>query len=335
MKHKKTMLILALEAAVLILVCCLTRRNTGEAGFSILTYPFSLLANGLNTLVSGGTVGAGLAAALWIGMSMLPLAFALRNRNQSMSIWERLALCFLSLTLAVSLYGMAAPAKIWPFAFAGGAEAENVIRFALASAICSAAILWFVLYLIRRFRSGGWNGLLRSAAVLGCVLCVFLTAVAAIAFSDCVLTLADIKQNGVEAAVETASYTDMNSAAAGNLDVFVMILRSLVRIIPLLLDVAVILRGMDLLNEMRSGAGENVASAAERLSRICCISLGLSAALPAGFNLIQVLLARSLSNVNLSVEFSVTALLVTVLVLLFARLVIENKKLKDDNSLFI
>lgn len=335
MKHRKTILLLLLEAAVLILVRCLAQQSSAQAGFSILSYPFELLAKCSSALAAAGTVGSGLAAALWIGLSMLPLAFALRKGKQSMGLPERLALCFLTLMLAIGLYGMTVPTKIWPRAAELGAEAEALVRSGLVAAIGSAVVLWFVLYLIRRFRSGGWDSLLRSAGVLGCLICVVLTAAAAITVSNCVLSLAETKQNGFEAAAEAALHADMPGTEEGILDVPVIILQSLVRIIPLILNVAVILRGMDLLNEMQSGAGENVVSAAERLSRICCISLGLSAALSAVFNLVQVVLTRSLSNVNVNVEFPLTDLLLTVLVLLFARLVIENKKLKDDNSLFI
>ena len=322
MKRKKLIYLLIAEALILILLRCMLHQRSDQV-LSALIYPFLLFGNGLNALASGGTVGAGIAAAIWIGLSVLPAAVALRNRNRGMEIWERLALWFLTLTLAVGLYGMAVPARIWPHAAELGAEAETVLRFVLVSMICSTVILWGVLYLIRRFRSGGWGGLLRSAGILGCVICVFLTAAAAIAVSKFVLTIVETDQNEFEIAVD----------AAYNLPL--TLLQYAIQIIPLLLDVAVILRGMDLLNEMRSGAEENVVPAAERLSRICCISLGLSAALPAGFNLIQVLLARSLSNVNVKAEFSLTGLALIVLVLLLARLVIENKKLKDDNSLFI
>ncbi len=314
MNRKKQILIMILEVAVLILVRCLARQSS-EQGFSILSYPFVLLADLLGAQASAGTFGSGLAAALWIGISILPAAAALRKGAQSIGLPERLALFFLSLTLAVCLYGMAVPAKIWPRAAELGAEAETVVRYVLVSAICSAAILWFVLYLIRRFRSGGWDGLLRSAGVLSCVICVFLTAAVAIAVSDCVLSIAETKQIGFEAAVT--------------------ILRCLVQIIPMILNVAVLLRGMELLVALRDADEASIVPAAEHLSRICCIALGLSAALQAAFNLVQVVFARCLSNVSVNAEFSLTGLALTVLVLLFARMVIENKKLRDDNSLFI
>lgn len=334
MKHKKLIFILIAEAALLILLCCLLRKGSGLDA-SVLVSPFSLPAQGLAALARGGTVGAGLAAALWFGLSLLPAASTLRSGNQTMRLPERLARWFLTVTLAVDLYGMACPTQIWPLAAGNGDEAVQVVRFGLGAAIWSAVILCFVLYIIRRFRTGGWDGLLQSAGVLGGLVCVLLTATVTLKLFDCVTTLTETKQAGLLAAVETDVFAELPGTEERKLDIPVLLLRYAIQIIPMLLNIAVLLRGMELLDAMRKKDEASIVPAAERLSRVCCLTLGLSAALPAGFNLVQIFLARSLRNIDVNAEFSLTGLILTVLVLLFARLVIENKKLKDDNSLFI
>jgi len=44
---------------------------------------------------------------------------------------------------------------------------------------------------------------------------------------------------------------------------------------------------------------------------------------------------RWLSNINVTVDIPIISIAFTVMILLFSRLLIENKKLRDDNNLFI
>jgi len=52
-------------------------------------------------------------------------------------------------------------------------------------------------------------------------------------------------------------------------------------------------------------------------------------------NILQMILMRWLSNSSFTVDIPLTSLVFTVMILLFTRLLIENKRLREDNNLFI
>ena len=54
-----------------------------------------------------------------------------------------------------------------------------------------------------------------------------------------------------------------------------------------------------------------------------------------GWNLLQLLLVRHLLIVNVQVQFPFFSVLFVLGVLLFARYIRENQRLRDDNALFI
>lgn len=333
MKRNKLILFLILEAGLVILLHCLLGRQS-DMDASAAAFPFLPLAKGLEALAAVGTIGAGLAAALWLGVSGVPGAMALRRGEKRMP--ERIALCFLSVVMAVGLYGMVRPLHFLPEVLRQP-EAVPILQAGLGDAIWSAVILWGVVHLIRRFRNGGWEGLLRSAGVLILVLCVLLTAAAALAVSGELLALTEARDDSLETVVAREWYSEEFSipSDAGGLDIPMDLLHLLAQVLPQILTVAVLLRGIELLDALRTGASERLVPAAEGLSRSCCLALGVTAAVTAAVNLLQVLVARFLTNLSFRAEIPLLSLVLTVLLLLFARLVIENKKLRDDNSLFI
>ena len=83
------------------------------------------------------------------------------------------------------------------------------------------------------------------------------------------------------------------------------------------------------------GETDGYRETSEQLSRMCCVALGVTTALTAVFNVLQVVLMRSLTNVATQVEVPVVNIVFLAFVLLLSRLLVENKELREDNSLFI
>ena len=61
----------------------------------------------------------------------------------------------------------------------------------------------------------------------------------------------------------------------------------------------------------------------------------MTAALTAVTNIIQTAAMRRLTDIAVSADFPAASLVFTVMILLFSRLLTENKRRRDDNSLFI
>lgn len=74
---------------------------------------------------------------------------------------------------------------------------------------------------------------------------------------------------------------------------------------------------------------------AQGVSRLCCLALGVTAALVAAANIIQMMLMRWLSSTSFTVNLPILSIIFTIMIFVFTRILIENKRLRDDNELFI
>ncbi len=311
---RKSLMILLVSVAGLFIVLALLPDRFPVVFSSMLAFPFEQIALGLKALSQAGAFGNGIAVSLWIGMSLVPAIFALFYREKN--AWpERVALFVLSGVLLPGLYGMVNPHVFSALI----TDTEQVylpaVKAILGISVWSVAILYVVLRLIRLFLSSDKASLLRHLRVLLYVLCVFFTASA-------VFPLA----KGLVGLVGSSSEV---------LDGVINVIRLIVAAVPDALVVAVVIRVLDLLEIAMTEEQEGIVKASERLSRMCCIALGLTTALTAAFNVLQVVLMRSLSSVAAQADVPVINIVFLAIVLLLSRLLVENKELREDNSLFI
>ena len=191
----------------------------------------------------------------------------------------------------------------------------NILSWAIVVFAITCIILFIVLRLIRLFRNGNREQLFRYLRNILCALCVYFTAQLVINLFISILT---------------PGGTEVNTA------VFIHGLLSLITVIvPLLLDILVALRMLALLETAATEEQEGLTEAAEKLSRLSCITLAVTSGLTALLYIAQILLLPQLSNVSTEVRLPITDLFFVLVILLLSRLLIENKQLRDDNSLFI
>lgn len=313
MKRKSLMILLVCEAGLLIALALLPNRF--PIVFStMLAFPFEQIALGLKALSQAGNWGNGMAVSLWVGISLVPAIFALSYREKR--AWpERIALFVLSGVLLPALYGLVNPHVFSVFISGTGSEFLPAVKAVFGVSVWSVAILFIVLRLIRLFRSSDKASLLRHLRVLLYVLCVIFTASAvyplATGLVDCIGNSPDV------------------------LDGAFNVIRLLIAAVPDALVVAVVIRVLDLLEIAMTEEQEGIVKASERLSRMCCVALGVTTALTAAFNVLQVVLMRSLSSVATQADVPVINIAFLAIVLLLSRLLVENKELREDNSLFI
>lgn len=314
MKRKTFILLLVCEAVLLLLLSFLTNQFP-KLFSSMLAFPFEQIAVALKALSQTGQIGNGLAAALWIGISLLPLIPALRRQQNKIAIEERISLYLLSCILPLALYGMMNPHVFCPLLSETGNEYMAIVIAVIGVTLWSVILLCIILRLIRVLRSGDKASLLRYTRRLLYILCLLFSAAAAISLGS-----------GL-------------SASAGSsptaLDSMINILRSAVTSVPYVLDIAIIISTLNLFDIAMTEEQSGIVNAAERLSKVCFLSLGVTTALSAVFNVLQVLLMRWLSNVATTVNIPIMSIVFVGIVLLLSRLLAENKRLRDDNSLFI
>ena len=314
MKRKSLIMILIIETVLLTVLVLLTKRLP-DMFSSIAAFPFEQAADGLKALSGGGKLGSGLAAAVWIGLSAVPAIVALRTKRAPETLWERIALFALSGVLLLTLYGMVNPGLFRSPETAAIPNSEKTIKAVFGVSAWAFIILYLVLRLIRLFRTGEKAQLLRYLRGILGVLCVFFTGIGEISSVKGVFTLTEVPE--------------------GILDKGLYVLRLIASLVPYALDILVTVRALDLLDAAGTEDQEGLPEASERLSRIAGLSLGVTVALPALVDLIQILAMKRLTDVSITADLPLTSIFFVVMVLLFSRLLTENKRLRDESSLFI
>ena len=314
MKHKTLIIMLVCEAVLLFILVLLTNRFPGLFS-SMLAFPFEQIAIGLKTLSQAGRIGNGLAIALWVGISLLPSIPAIHYKQNKAAIKERITLFSLSCVLLLALYGMINPHVYCSFIPEAKIEYLAIVKAVMGGSVWSVIVLYVVLCLIRMFRTGDKISLLKYMQLLLHILCLLFAAVAVISFGS-----------GL-----TASF----GASQKALDNMIDLLRLTAASVPYVLDIAIIMSTLNLYDIVMTEDQDGIVNAAEKLSKICCIALGITTALTAVSNVLQIILMRWLSSVAATVNIPIGSIVFVGIVLLLSRLLVENKRLRDDNNLFI
>ena len=215
----------------------------------------------------------------------------------------------------MALYGMINQQVFFSFIPEAKSEYLAVVKAVMGVSVWSVIVLYIVLRLIRMFRSGDKVSLLSYMQLLLHILCLLFTAVTVISFGSGLTTSIEASQKA--------------------LDNLIDLLRRAAVSVPYVLDIAIVMSTLNLFDIVMTDNQNGIVNAAERLSKICCIALGITTALTAFMNILQFFLMRWLSNVATTVNIPIGSIVFVGIVLLLSRLLVENKRLRDDNSLFI
>lgn len=315
MKRKTLYLILCGEAALLLALSFFASRMP-DAFVAAAAFPFEQIGLGLRALSLSGRVGNGAAMLLWAAISLVPFAYALKWRGCAERKWENAALYALSVGLFAVLYCMVNPAAATPKLPLAGKDMLRALKAALGcAAVWSIAVCYGVLRLLRLFRAGDTAKLLQYLRSMLMALCAL--------FVGCIAYVCAAELISALGAAETGA--DRAFAA----------LRFLKDSLPYAMDTAVTLAAMTLIEKLLAGDGAAAVAAAEKLSHLCCAALALITAAGVALNCLQMLFMSGLTQVNAAVELPLMSLAFVLCALLLARLIRENKRLSDDNDLFI
>ena len=314
MKRKTLILILILEAALIAGLVYLSRQY--PAWFSsVWSIPMEQIAGGLKVLSGTGAFGNGLALAILAGIALIPVIIALRYPRGRETLAERITLAVMAPVVLIVLWNMIHPGNMRPEA-AGADAFLQVARAALSLIIWSVVILFVVLRLIRLFRAGKREQLLRYFRILLAVSCIAFTAELAVTLMNAV----------------PAPAADGSRSAQ---DIIAGIFRLAAGVVPLVFDIVILIRVMDLIRIAETEEQEGLAETAKKVSGVSCIALAVSTGLCALYHVVQLLLMPGLTDLNVTVDIPVVSIVFVAVILLFTRLLVENRQLREDNSLFI
>ena len=129
-------------------------------------------------------------------------------------------------------------------------------------------------------------------------------------------------------------YTGLREADSA-LTVIYSVFRFCADAVPYALDIAVIAAALRLLSVLKTESRDGVPEAAAKLAARCRISLISTVGVKAAFNLLQLVLMRRLPNVQIDINVPLLSVAFLLCVLILSELLTENKRLKEDNDLFI
>ena len=325
MKKKRLILVLLVEAVILIAFYCLCRAYPKLPG-NIMAFPIAPLRILFCFLLSKGVIGQGLAVAVWITVSLLPSVFILFYKREKEVIPECVTLLFLSGALLFILRCMPCmdpTVEDTAFWWGGLLFPLNTEMFFGSMTIWGIVFLFLVFFIVRKIRNGNKEQLRRYLRILLTVCCIIYTG----HFFMTLLGKTDALQHFAAQSAE-------NKVTA---------ILTLIHPLPYLLVVAVFFSVIDFLALSPEAEEDELSRSSARISRLCRLSLGLTAAETALSNLtlyIMVYLRRYYTHTNpVNAEFHfqlpVDSLVFAVTILLILHLVKENRKLQDDNNLFI
>lgn len=310
--NKKTWIALGVEAVG----CMAIAMSLREVGMEAAAFPYAQLGALLRGLSFSGKAGNIAAWALLILMACLPGIWLIYARTKRTWRAEDGLPALIACLMVPALYGAVNPE--WLAGALGFPEASLAVA-AVAACLNALWIAYIALRVLRRTRENGEQALLKDMDV---ILLAGMAALVAVAFC------------GVPAALRG----QLAQAAAGNTEDLGMTKTlifwgALVDEIPLMGDFWALAEARRLVWARR--AGEAGLREAKTLARRSSLAIAATVLSQAALNLVVALTARWNRAIQLNVNLPVGELTIALALMLAARGIAENKRLRDDSALFI
>ena len=289
------------------LALCLTGSGGGLALEQAAALPFATVGRWLRSLSLSGPAGNAAALALYWVLSLLPLALLIPLRRQPVrEDW----LLGLAVPVGLAVWWCAVnPGWLFP-------ASEAIELACLGGAFWMLMLCWALLRWLRRGSTLRSLSLALEALGLGLVTAIF---------GGCFGQLCSSWQRVL--AGNTGGHA---------LSQAFLLLQFAVSALPYGLELWVLASARRLVS---AAAADRYSDQTLRQSAIlagrCRTALCASLLTQTGFDLLQLLCLPSLRTVSASVELPLTSMGVALAALLLAQYVRENKRLKDDNDMFI
>jgi len=303
MKKRLFPISLALVAA---LCLALGLWEGGEAR-TLLTFPFAPVAALLRKLSLSGVAGNILAWILFLLLTLWPLAWLVMRAKAKRLVPEDLLLPLLTGTLLTAFYQMINPGELLPMFGNMAALGRPLLAMAVWSTLCC--------YLTLRLLRGAANCQPRELArwIPGLVWVLAAVFVGRLFGQD------------LPAFVE--------NWRSGN---FFALITLMAAAVPTVFSIRTTCAAGRLLEALTCGRySAQAVEAADRLADTCRTALAVTVVTQLFYNLMQVLGASVIGDVNVRLSLPVLELAFLLAVLLLSRLLARGQQLQQDNDLFI
>ena len=328
MKEKRWIAAFAAEGVLCAgLTLLLNGSTAADAG--LLAFPFAQVGAGLRALSLLGGVWNVLAIVLYAAVSLLPAGFfaaVCRKRRPACEDW---LLLLMSVTLFGTLWAAVNPAWLARRWFAG----KTLGLPMLGGLVYAEIIVYTILRLLRTAGAANARALRRYVRwVLAALAAVLVYAAFGSSLRELLASLMQLREGNSADMQQT-----WNTGAGPSLlwTQAMLIVRYLVDAASALLGVRVILEALRLLAAQDGGDPAQASECASRIAERSAQTLRFTLLAGLAVNLAQVLLMRQLRSIALNVSLPLGTVALCLAALLLARLMQENRKLREDNDLFI
>ena len=298
MKNKKYMGFLLLEAAAVLGITKGMDIKT-EGIFDLLSFPLTVLADGLGRMSLSGGTGNALSVVLYALICLIPVFTLLFKLKKNTFRRVDSLLVLMSAVLFAVMYLLINPSEM---GLHGMGEEASMVAFSFWSLLVGYLVLKFA-EILKNTEGKKTEKLL--SVVLKIIGAVFM-------FALC-----------------TSEFT---KAEVG----FVTVFSALSSVLPAVLGIRTVFFALDLLTEFSLDRySENTVREAEKLSRFCILALELTVGISALLSVLQLRFINELSSVNFSVEIPLVSIGFILLLLMLSGFIKESKALKEDNDSFI
>lgn len=273
----------------------------------LLTFPFEPLAGLLRRLSLSGGAGNTLAWALFLALSLWPLAWLAARLLKKHSGPEDFVLPLLAGTLLTAFYQMINPGELLTTFGPVAGLGKPLLSMAVWTTLCC----YLTLRLRRTALEGRQKALSRWLPGLTWVIAAVIAA----------------QLFGAEIPAFVRRWQEGNYFA---------LITLMAAAVPAVFSIRTARVAGVLLSALAHGQySEQAAAWAKDLSEACGTALAVTAVTELLYNLMQVLGASVIGDVNLSLNLPVSQLVFLLAALLLSRLLVHGQQLQQDNDLFI
>ena len=333
MKRKSFYFILMIEA-ILCVAFCLVNVSISNVFTGILAFPFEQIGSMLRFLSLANPVGNGIALTLYVLICLIPAGILLFIKYKCRLYPEDWLLPILSVTLFGTLYLMINPAKIGSLFPLFQDSDLTIAKSILGGTVYSVLFGYLLLHILRLSFHGGNEKLYRYLFILlNCLTLVLIWVIFGSNFKELLASFASLRSGNN---VTGDAFGFFNEQPDLTVSYLFLVLKFIIVSLPYALNVGTIFLAQNLLSEMHADSySESATKAAGKLSSWCAYTLGAVILSNMMFNILQLLFAGKIHMINSTLSIPLVSIIFSLCILLFARMISQNRQIKHDNDLFI
>ena len=322
MKQQYLNRILAIEAIICLIMISVQNWFSIDV-FTLITFPLLKIAALLRYFSLSGDLGNLLALVIYIIFCSLPLFLFFYIRKRSHLLPESYLLPLLSLELFIVIYILVNPGSLSSVLV--GSFDVNLQMTILSSSLYAVVFAYGILTYLRKLLNNHNSQAIKALEFLlfiGAMLCVFI--ITNILVGNFIQNIRQINQSSeIMEIVLTVNY-------------LAAILQTLIAILPYAFNVIIILILIKLLKQLNeTWLSDEAIILSKKMSKFCTLSLVFSLVGTIFMNLFQLLFLSLLINVNFKVSLPLVEMIFVLACYVLSHFLLQSKKIKEDNELFI